>query len=77
MIYNEKEELKKLLTEEEFVIVEQIANGKTEIEYHEKLYDKLYQYYAFEIYEMPYGTAKARDGDPFNWITERIDNLFN
>ena len=22
---------------------------------------------------MPYGVAKARDGDPYEWITERVD----
>jgi len=40
----------------------------------EELYDDLYEYYAFTIAEMPYGTAKARDGDPFEWITERFES---
>lgn len=32
----------------------------------------------FEMYmtEMPYGTAKARTGDPFVWIEERLNSLF-
>jgi len=40
----------------------------------EELYDDLYEYYAFTIAEMPYGTAKARDGDPFEWITQRFES---
>lgn len=27
--------------------------------------------------EMPYGTAKARDGDPYQWITDRLDQEFD
>lgn len=33
------------------------------------LWDKLYEYY---LPDMPYGTAKARDGDPAEWIYERL-----
>ena len=44
----------------------------------EKLYADLFEYYAFgpdpDVY-MPYGTMKARDGDPVVWITERLDGL--
>ncbi len=36
------------------------------------LYDALYDYYA-DAGEMPYGTAKGRTGDPFEWITQRFD----
>ena len=25
---------------------------------------------------MPYGTAKARTGDPYNWIADRMSDLF-
>jgi hypothetical protein len=39
-----------------------------------ELYDDLYEYYAFIKGEMPYGTAKARTGDPFEWITERFES---
>ena len=34
------------------------------------LYHALYDYYWDE---MPYGTKKARTGDPFEWIVERLD----
>jgi hypothetical protein len=36
-------------------------------------YGKLYEYFAFESCEMPYGTAKARDGDPECWILEYLE----
>jgi len=35
-------------------------------------YEKLYEYFAFETCEMPYGTAKARTGDPDLWILEHL-----
>jgi len=34
-----------------------------------KLFDVLYEHW---LHEMPYGTAKARDGDPGEWIAERL-----
>lgn len=37
----------------------------------DNLYDALYDYY-LRSGEMPYGTAKARTGDPFEWVTERL-----
>ena len=36
-------------------------------------YEKLYEYFAFEAVEMPYGVAKARTGDPDLWILERLE----
>lgn len=39
------------------------------------MYDALFDYYT-ESGEMPYGTAKARDGDPMEWIEERVGELF-
>ena len=43
--------------------------------YGSKAYGKLYEYFAFESCEMPYGTAKARDGDPEWWILEYLERL--
>lgn len=40
-------------------------------------FDKLFDYFAFEACEMPYGTAKARTGDPVDWILERLESLQN
>jgi hypothetical protein len=38
-----------------------------------KVYDKLYEVY---FQDMPYGTAKARDGDPTEWIHEKLFSDF-
>lgn len=37
-----------------------------------ELYQDLFDYYSDE---MPYGTQKARDGDPMDWIMSRLDDL--
>ncbi len=37
------------------------------------LYEALFDYYAMQG-EMPYGTMKARTGDPFEWVTQRFDS---
>ena len=37
------------------------------------LYEALFDYY-FDMGEMPYGTAKARTGDPYEWISEKLYN---
>jgi hypothetical protein len=44
------------------------------VEYGEPLYEDLYGYY-MDSGEMPYGTMKARDGDPDVWIADRIEEL--
>mgnify|MGYP003418425160 CR=1 FL=1 len=36
------------------------------------LYDALYDHYCNNG-EMPYGTMKARDGDPYEWVSNRLD----
>ena len=41
----------------------------------EKLYYDLYEYYSSDPDYMPYGTQKARDGDPCVWITDRLDGI--
>lgn len=34
-------------------------------------YDVMFAHYC-EAGEMPYGTAKARDGDPYQWVSQRV-----
>ena len=36
------------------------------------LYEALFDYY-FNAGEMPYGTAKARTGDPYEWVSRRFE----
>ena len=43
-----------------------------EVNDNEKLYDELFEYF---LEDMPYGTQKARDGDPVQWITEHLEYL--
>ena len=45
-----------------------------EVNDNEQLYEDLFGYY-MESGEMPYGTMKARDGDPVEWISMRLDDL--
>jgi len=40
----------------------------------EKLFDALFQHFS-ATGEMPYGTQKARDGDPYEWIEDKLDDL--
>ncbi len=39
----------------------------------QEAFEVLFDYYCFELHEMPYGTAKARTGDPYNWIADRLE----
>ena len=43
-----------------------------EVNDNEKLYNELFEYF---LEDMPYGTQKARDGDPVEWITDHLDYL--
>jgi len=43
-----------------------------DIDEHEHLYDALFDYYMMHG-EMPYGVAKARTGDPIQWISDRFE----
>ena len=45
-----------------------IAGGELD----DHLYEALFDYYMLHG-EMPYGTAKGRNGDPFEWVTQRFD----
>ena len=40
------------------------------------LYHALFDYYS-DHGEIPYGVSKARDGDPFEWVTQRFDRDVN
>jgi hypothetical protein len=38
------------------------------------LYDDLFDYYS-DNGEIPYGIAKARTGDPYRWVSEKLDEI--
>ena len=44
-----------------------VINNNVDMSY--DLYCKMYEHFHTE---MPYGTAKARTGDPIEWICERL-----
>jgi hypothetical protein len=48
----------------------EINDWKQGQDFSDDLFHALYDYY-FD--EMPYGTKKARDGDPYEWISDRLD----
>ena len=49
-----------------------IISGKNDLSDRtsEKVYDALFDYYS--VNGMPYGTASGRDGDPYEWIIDKI-----
>ena len=49
----------------------EIRNFEADGELNDELYHALYDYYS-DNGEMPYGTMKARDGDPYEWISDRL-----
>ena len=59
------------LTQEEIEMMSEYIEGSKEF-YGTSAYDKLYEYFAFNTNEMPYGVAKARTGDPDSWIIDKL-----
>ena len=53
-----------------------LKTGKHDLDDFPKLYDSLYSYYTNNG-EMPYGTAKARDGDPNQWIYDQLEKYMD
>ena len=68
----EKEEVQKILDQNAESWQEVLA-GEGLITFG-KLYRELISYYMSNG-EMPYGVAKARDGDPEQWIMDRLDSM--
>ena len=69
----------KILTENDNTMRHVISRFKHEVknfingdELDTDLYHALYDYYS-DHGEMPYGVAKGRTGDPFEWVTMRFD----
>jgi len=67
MIDIEHNEVKQILDKHNVKSIDEIEVG-------EPVYDSLYDYYV-DSGEMPYGTMKARDGDPCEWICYRVADL--
>jgi hypothetical protein len=54
-------------------MVQEIMKYLTDNHDSEKLDSFLYDHFQED---MPYGTQKARDGDPSNWIADRMSEIF-
>ena len=57
------------LSQEERLQLARVLDGRGDLMGTGELYTKLYNYF---VGEMPYGTAKARTGDPDEWIINRL-----
>jgi hypothetical protein len=51
-----------------------VHRGEAELDEFPGLYEKLFDHF-IDNNEMPYGTAKARDGDPVEWIGDHLGDL--
>ena len=54
---------------------ESVMRGESMLFDHDEFYDELYEHYVSSG-EMPYGVAKARDGDPDQWIQEELEREY-
>ena len=70
MIRTEVDEVRDILNKYPEAYAKILDDG--DIYDNEELYSELYEYF---LEDMPYGIAKARDGDPVQWITEHLDYL--
>jgi hypothetical protein len=50
-------------------IVDSVNNGE---DLSDDLYSIMFDHFCSD---MPYGTAKARTGDPYQWICERLEEM--
>lgn len=50
-----------------------IAKGRMDLDPGSELFSKLYVLFQDE---MPYGTQKARTGDPAQWLGDRLESIF-
>jgi hypothetical protein len=62
-----------MFTDDEMKLIE-AAVDNAKIDLPEDLMHKLYDYF-MDLGDMPYGVAKARSGDPWEWIYEHLDNV--
>jgi hypothetical protein len=54
----------------------EVKNFEKGADLDEDLYHALFDYYC-DSGEMPYGTAKARDGDPYEWVATNLQSHLN
>jgi len=62
------------LSEDEIPLVHQWLDRQIGDDTFGPVFDKLFEYY-MNSGDMPYGTMKARDGDPYLWIYDTLTDL--
>ena len=68
------ESCSEILSDEEKSIIVQWIDGQIE-DLPSDLFEKLFDHY-LDNGEMPYGTAKARTGDPYQWMFDRMEQEY-
>ena len=68
------EDCASILDDSEIHQIKQWIGGVIE-DLDDALFEKLFQFY-LESGEMPYGTAKARTGDPYHWMFDRMEEEY-
>lgn len=64
------------MTADEQIEFKEICTGEADyFDASRGLQDKLYEWY-LDSGEMPYGIAKARTGDPDEWIQDRLEQEY-
>lgn len=71
MIHNDYDEVEHIFKEHK------LKFELKSLDYIEENYYLMYDLFDYFISEMPYGTAKARTGDPYNWIYNRVESLLS
>lgn len=54
--------------------IREIVNGRLELFAAKRTYEHFYEKW---MHEMPYGTAKARDGDPYEWVFYQLSEEYS
>lgn len=64
------------LSDSDRLDIELIASGASIEELTDHQFDVLFNYYC-DLGELPYCVAKARDGDPYVWVHNKIEAEYN
>ena len=63
------------LTQEEIEKIKKILDGEIDLSKEDELFEKLFNHYC-DNGEMLYGTQKARTGDPYKWIIDKLSKQY-
>ena len=66
-------ELNEILTDQDYIHIAALVNMSIALP--DSLFEKFYNHF-LNAGEMPYGTAKARTGDPQEWVEDRVYEMY-